>query len=466
MRLNRVFQTIGFRLALLYAGLFGVSVILLFGLVYFVTSSALRDGLNHIVSAEVAALSEEYDEDGLKHLKDEIDIRLGSGRRPSTFYLLLDPNGQKLAGSLPMQKLMEGWHEFIRPQVPTGSEDLDSETASEHRLLAFGQKFPDGSFLLVAEDSYRVAEAEEAIIRAFLAAFALIIVLGFGGGILLSSGFLRRIDEISRTAQAIVSGNLRDRIPTRGTGDELDRLAQGLNEMFDRLQALIESLRQVSNDIAHDLRTPLSRLRQKLETAQAKSVTVEGYKQAVDLAIADVDAILQTFAALLRIAQIEAGTRRAAFTTVDLSILFRSICEIYSPVAEDRGQTVSASIADGVLVHGDRELLTQMLANLVENAIRHCFEGANIHLELHETAGMVTGAVTDNGPGIPSDARDKVFRRFYRLESSRTTAGNGLGLSLVAAVAEVHHIQVSLHDNTPGLAVRLVFPKEAAHGGD
>lgn len=460
MRLNRIFKTIGFRLALLYASLFGVSVILLFVVVYFVTSNALRDGLNHIVSAEVAALQEEFDEDGLKHVKDEVDIRLSSGRRPSTFYLLLDPEGQRLAGSLPMQAPMEGWHEFVRPRVLTGSDELDNDNSAEHRLVAFGQKFNDGSFLLVAEDSYRVIEAEEAIIRAFVAAFALIIVLGFGGGIFLSTSSLRRIDEISRTAQVIVSGNLRDRIPTRGTGDELDRLALGLNEMFDRLQALIESLRQVSNDIAHDLRTPLSRLRQKLEAAQARSMSIESYKSAVDLAIADVDAILHTFAALLRIAQIEAGTRKAAFSTVELSILFRSICETYAAVAEDNGQVINADIEDGVLVHGDKELLTQMLANLIENAIRHCPAGAAIHLGLYEDVNGIVGTVSDNGTGIPAEARGKVFRRFYRLESSRTTAGNGLGLSLVAAVAEVHHIQVDLLDNNPGLIVRLAFPKD------
>ncbi|MBS4047914.1 MAG: HAMP domain-containing histidine kinase [Alphaproteobacteria bacterium] len=465
MRLNRVFKTIGFRLALLYAGLFSVSVLILFSVVYVVTGNALRDGLVHIVSAEVASLNEEYEEDGLMHVRDEIGIRLNAGLRPSTYYLLLDPAGQRLAGTLSPRKPVVGWHEL---QQPSSGEEASAPNgiARERVLLAFGQKFEDGSFLLVAEDSFRVVEAQEAIIRAFVAAFALIIVLGFGGGILLSTGFLRRIDEISRTAQVIVTGNLRDRIPTRGTGDEIDRLAQGLNEMFDRLQALIDSLRQVSNDIAHDLRTPLSRLRQKLEAAQAKSTTVEGYKSAVGLAISDVDAILQTFAALLRIAQIEAGTRKAAFSAVDLSILFRSICDTYSAVAEDNGQVISADIADGVLVHGDKELLTQMLANLVENSIRHCPPGATIHFGLMDGVDGVVGTVSDNGPGIPLDAREKVFRRFYRLESSRTTAGNGLGLSLVSAVAEVHHIQVTLHDKAPGLVVRLAFQKESVHGGD
>lgn len=462
MRLNRVTKTIGFRLALLYAGLFSVSVILLFGIVYFVTSSALHDGIRHVVSSEIASLSDEFDEDGVREVKAEIELRLASGRRPTTYYFLLSPEGDRLAGTLVDATLIEGWHD-VRRSVMVGSADDDEGALEEHNLVAFGLKFQDGSFLVVAEDSFRVVEAEEAIIRAFAIALVVIVILGFGGGILLSSGFLRRIDDISRTSQMIVTGSLADRIPTRGTGDELDRLADGLNEMFDRLQALIESLKQVSNDIAHDLRTPLSRLRQKLEGIQGRELSTTEYKAAIDRAILDVDAILQTFAALLRIAQIESGTRKAAFTTVDLSILFRSIHETYAAVAEDNHQRLLCDIEDGILVHGDKELLMQMLANLIENAIRHCPAGAKIQLSLEQGNRGAIGEVSDNGSGIPPSERGKVFRRFYRLEDSRTTAGNGLGLALVAAVAEVHHIKVSLNDNNPGLIVRLEFPSSTSH---
>lgn len=367
-----------------------------------------------------------------------------------------------MAGTLVDATLIEGWHD-VRRSVMVGSADDDEGALEEHNLVAFGLKFQDGSFLVVAEDSFRVVEAEEAIIRAFAIALVVIVILGFGGGILLSSGFLRRIDDISRTSQMIVTGSLADRIPTRGTGDELDRLADGLNEMFDRLQALIESLKQVSNDIAHDLRTPLSRLRQKLEGIQGRELSTTEYKAAIDRAILDVDAILQTFAALLRIAQIESGTRKAAFTTVDLSILFRSIHETYAAVAEDNHQRLLCDIEDGILVHGDKELLMQMLANLIENAIRHCPAGAKIQLSLEQGNRGAIGEVSDNGSGIPPSERGKVFRRFYRLEDSRTTAGNGLGLALVAAVAEVHHIKVSLNDNNPGLIVRLEFPSSTSH---
>ena len=321
----------------------------------------------------------------------------------------------------------------------------------------------DGSFLMVGQDLYRIREVEEAVVQAFGWAFGVTILLGVAGGVVLSVGFLRRVDSINQTAQAIIAGNLANRVPTRGTDDELDRLARNLNEMLDRVQALMESLHQVSSDIAHDLRTPLSRLRQRLEETKARAHRAEDYASAVDQAIADTDAILGTFSALLRIAQIEAGTRKAAFSTVDLSGVFRSIADAYTAVAEDQGQALVSSIEADVQVHGDRELLTQMLANLVENTIRHTPAGTRIDLVLESTVDGPAGIVADTGPGIPPEFREKVFRRFFRLERSRSTAGNGLGLSLVAAVAELHGIGVTLADNEPGLKVCLDFGPEKPH---
>jgi signal transduction histidine kinase len=311
---------------------------------------------------------------------------------------------------------------------------------------------------LVGEETDRIGEVEEAIVRAFGWAFGVTVVLGAMGGGVLSLGFLRRVDAINRTSRAIIEGRLAERVRTRGTGDELDRLALNLNEMLDRVQALMESLRQVSSDIAHDLRTPLSHLRQRLEGARSKARRIEDYETVVDQAISDTDAILATFAALLRIAQIEAGTRKAAFSTVDLSRIFQSITDAYGAVAEDRGQRLAVAIEPGLSVRGDRELLTQMLANLVENAIRHTPEGTRIQLALEQSPTGPVGIIADDGPGIPAEARDKVFRRFFRLERSRSTAGSGLGLSLVAAVADIHVIAITLADNEPGLKAVLDFP--------
>jgi signal transduction histidine kinase len=309
----------------------------------------------------------------------------------------------------------------------------------------------------VGEDLFPIGEVKEAIVGAFFWAFALTILLAAAGGGVVSLGFLRRIDAINRTSRAIIKGRLSDRVPTRGTGDELDRLAVNLNEMLDRVQTLMESLRQVSNDIAHDLRTPLSRLRQRLEDMRLHARDNPDYEAAVDQVIADTDSILETFSALLRIAQIEAGTRREAFSTLDLSALCQSIVQTYEAVAEDGGRILRAEIAPGIRVCGDRDLLTQMFANLIDNAICHTSAGTRVELTLKQGHSGPVACVSDTGRGIPYEDRDKVLRRFYRLERSRSTPGSGLGLALVAAVAEIHGIAVTLAGNQPGLEVTLDF---------
>lgn len=461
MHPTRILRTTGFRLSALYAGLFGLSVLVLFGVIYWVTSGALRNQLADTVEGEVAALVEDHQAGGVARLTAVIDQRLASNSDPAISYLLLDPEGRKLAGDMAVVTPVAGWQTLPAPPKLENADADDPEDIGSAEMLALGTELSDRSFLLVGADTHRIVEVEEVIIRAFGWALGVTVLLAVVGGLGLSLGFLRRVDAINRTTRAIIQGKLADRVPTRGTGDELDRLALNLNEMLDRMQALMESLRQVSNDIAHDLRTPLTRLRQRLEAARLQADGVADYETAVDQAISDTDAILGTFSALLRIAQIEAGTRRAAFSPVDLSAVFRRIVDAYGAVAEDRGQTLSASIEPDVHVHGDRELLTQMLANLVENGIRHTPAGTRMTLSLERRPNGPVGIVADTGAGIPTDMRDKVFQRFFRLEPSRSTAGYGLGLSLVAAVADLHGISVSLADNAPGLRVILEFSESA-----
>jgi signal transduction histidine kinase len=324
-------------------------------------------------------------------------------------------------------------------------------------VLALGRRLSSGEYLLVGENVYRAEKAEEAIALAFGWGILTTVLLALGGGALIAVGFLKRIEEINRTSRSIMDGNLSKRVPMRGSGDEMDQLAVNLNAMLDRIQALMESLKRVSDDIAHDLRTPLSRLRQRLEVARGQVAKPEGYAAVMDQSIAEVDAILETFQALLRIAQIEAGTRRAAFSEVDLGAIVSAVAETFAPVAEDSGHRLRASVGRGATVHGDRGLLTQLAANLLENSIRHCTPGAVIALELTHEDGHPVLRVTDTGSGIPEAERDKVFRRFYRLETSRTTPGNGLGLALVKAVADLHGASIELGDNRPGLCVTVRF---------
>jgi signal transduction histidine kinase len=260
-------------------------------------------------------------------------------------------------------------------------------------------------------------------------------------------------------------GNLSERIPTRAAGDEIDQLATNLNDMMDRLQDLMEGLRQVSNDIAHDLRTPLSRLRQRLEAARLEARSVEDYERAVDQALQDADTALATFSALLRIAQVEAGMRHGSFAELDLSGLIEHLVMTYAPVAEEFGKRLSSSIAPRIRIRGDRELLAQMLVNLIENALRHTPGGSALSVTLHDNGEGPLAVVTDDGPGVPRAEREKIFRRFYRLQTSRTTPGSGLGLALVAAVAELHQIRIRLADNRPGLKVMLQFTATASSMG-
>nr|WP_246412797.1 ATP-binding protein [Methylobacterium brachythecii] len=282
-------------------------------------------------------------------------------------------------------------------------------------------------------------------------------VLGVALGALLSGAFLRRVDAINRTAEAIIAGDLGRRIDVGGTKDDFDRLARTLNRMLDRISGLIENVRQVSNDIAHDLRTPLTRLQHGLQQAASRPSTEADFRKAIDRATAEIGEILDVFSGLLRIAQIEAGARRAGFRSVDLSSTLRTVAEAYAPAIEDSDRRLVCSIEDRVFVKGDRELLTQLFSNLCENGLQHTPAGATIDVKLSATAGRAEITFTDDGPGIPPEEREKVFRRFYRVDKSRGAVGNGLGLTLVGAVAELHDAPIVLSDNAPGLRVTIVL---------
>jgi signal transduction histidine kinase len=321
---------------------------------------------------------------------------------------------------------------------------------------------PDGIRLAVGDDLARIDDVQETVLTAFGWVAALVAALGVGGGVLMSLGFLRRVDAITRTAEAIIAGDLSRRITLRGSGDDLDRLAVTLNRMLDRIGTLMESLRQVSNDIAHDLRTPLSRLSQGLNAARATAGSPAEYERAMDHAIAESEGILETFGALLRIAQIEAGSRRAGFRAIDFAEIVTTVVEALEPVAEDQQHLLRAELpapgADLPQGIGDRELLVQMLVNLVENALRHTPAGCAVAASLMRMGGAVELSVADNGPGVPAAERSRILDRFYRRDASRTASGSGLGLSLVAAVAELHQAELILEDACPGLRVRIRFP--------
>jgi len=272
---------------------------------------------------------------------------------------------------------------------------------------------------------------------------------------MISRGFLRRIESINDTCREIIYGDLSRRIPMRSADDDFDQLAGNLNNMLDQIEVLMAGVRQVSDNIAHDLRTPLARLRNRLE-ALREQVTEDGPRELLDQASAEADGLLATFKALLRIGQIESGSRRAGFMGVDLSSLLQDVTELYEPLADDKGQRIELKLTSGRQIRGDRDLLFQAFANLLDNAIKYTPDNGQIQVEL--TGAQVSFA--DNGPGIPEEARDKVFQRFYRLETCRSTPGNGLGLSLVAAVGYLHNARIRLADNAPGLRVIMNFDEQ------
>ena len=269
---------------------------------------------------------------------------------------------------------------------------------------------------------------------------------------------MAQVDAITQTCERVIAGNLNERIPLRGHGgDEWDRLARAINEMLDRISALLENLQQVSSDVAHDLRTPLTRLRNRLETAGEKSTGIADYSAAIAHALEDTDQLLSMFSALLRISQIEAGTRVQTFAPVSLSALLERMYQLFAPVAEDCGHTLTRQLEADVTVRGDEELLTQLFSNLIENALRHTPRGTHLHLELAATTSGLVAAIVDDGPGVPPEDYAKVTRRFYRGSASRTGEGHGLGLSLVAAIAQLHGAPLVLSDSGPGLRVAVTF---------
>lgn len=441
------FRSTGGRLAAAYTAVFALAVaVAALGVVLLLaTRSALSEQFDSQVRAEAAALTQEYRTEGLEGVLQAVRERdLTPG---ALNYGLAGPGGRPLAGRLAGAKAPDGWSLFHIPRAEGRPETV--------RLLTVA--LPDGYRLMVGDDVDRIEALDSVMLRGFALALAGVVLIGGAGGYALSRDLRRRYAAISGTAEAIIDGDLARRVPVRGKEDDLDRLALTFNRMLDRLAELMESLRQVSSDIAHDLRTPLTRLRQRLEAAQRSADPAER-AAAIDGGLADLDAMLETFAGILRIAEIERGARRAGFRPVDLSATARMVVETFAPSAEEGGRTLVHQPGGAALVEGDAELIAQMLVNLVENGLRHTPAGSTVRVAAMAGASGVVLRVSDDGPGVPESERERVFGRFYRLERSRSTPGSGLGLPLAAAVAKLHGAEIVLSDAGPGLAADVRFP--------
>lgn len=449
MRIPKIIKTSSFRLTLLYAAISCFSSLGLFAVIYWSAAGFMTDQIDNIVASEIAEI--EATAAGGDPGEFRATVEAVTRNSPDIFYLLQDRDGKTLAGNLPP----------FAPVLGTYERDIPAHGRPALAVIirGTGMALPDGTYFFVGLSTHRLHEMKEMIRRAFLWGFAATILLSLVSGAAMSLGILGRIEALSRVGREIIGGDLRRRLPLRGSDDEFDHLATSLNAMLDRIEELMDGLRQVSSDVAHDLRTPLTRLRQRVELTLRKENDPASLRLALQGTLHDVDSILETFSALLRIAQIESQARRAQFAAVDLTEVLRTAAEVYIPMAEGKGQSLTEQVGPGLAVQGDRELLLQLFANLLENAVRHTPDGAEIAIRAEDRGKTVEVVVSDNGPGIPEKSRAQVFRRFFRLQASRTTPGNGLGLSLAAAIASLHGSTIELSDNKPGLRAKISVPK-------
>lgn len=440
-----------FRIALVYMVLFAGSVTALLGFVYYQTAGYLSRQTDAAIAAEAAELAGRFQQGNVAALAREISTKAAANIGQRSVYLLTDEELSPIAGNINrwpegVEPDQAGWLEF---SLSGTHEGPDPVRARQFRVGPSGRLH-----LLIGRNVSSQQSFQQVIGSALGWGVAISVGLALIGGLLMSRTIARRLERTNRTAHAVMAGNLQQRVPTRGSGDEFDRLGDNLNRMLDQIQYLMEGIRQVSDNVAHDLRTPLTRLRWRLERLQAGD---DPDGDLLEQSIADAEDLLNTFHALLRIAEVESGSRRR-FTELDAAELIADVDELYEPVAAAHDQTLEVDAAQPVHLRGDRDLLFQALTNLVDNAVKYTPAGGTLTLTAAQANARAEITVTDNGPGVPDDQREEVLQRFVRLEEHRTSAGSGLGLSLVAAVARLHDGQLELGDNEPGLRVRLLIP--------
>lgn len=451
--LKKLLRSSPVRLAVAYVGLFGVSALLLLSFIYWSTASYMLRQADQTIMAEVTGLAERYRSRGLVGLTALIEERLARQPAGSSLYLVADRAYRPRVGNLSAWPAVEpdgdGWLNFRLGR---------SAGETVHRARARPFRLSGGYFLLAGRDMYELDAFRATIIQTMAWGLVLTVVLALVGGVLVGRGRIRRVGVISDAIGDVMAGDLSRRIPTDPTGDDIEQLVDNLNRMLAELEAQVDAVRRVSDNIAHDLRTPLARLRTRLERLRAREAGADPERRELaDRAVIEADGLLATFSALLRIARIEAARQRRGFARVALADLVQDVDELYRPLLEEAGLTLTADADPAALVDGDRDLLFQAVANLVDNTLKHVPAGGRVAVECHRVDVGAELVVADDGPGVPERERDRVLERFYRLDASRSRPGAGLGLSLVAAVSSLHGAALRLEDNHPGLRVTLRF---------
>ena len=463
--LGKLVRSTAFRLTLVYLVVFALYAAALLAYFALNTGRLISEQITETVDAEITGLTEQYSIGGLRQLILIVENR--SLRPGSSLYLVTAPTGQALAGNVgslaPGVLDKTGWSETIYRR-------LDEQEVTEHGALVRIVQLSGGFRLLVGRDLEERTRMRNIITAAARGSVALVIVLGLAGGFFVTRRVLKRFDAVTDTTQRIMAGDLSGRLPVTGIGDELDRLAINLNVMLERIEALMHGLKEVSDNIAHDLKTPLTRLRNTSEAALRTAKTEADYRGAMEGMIEESDGLIRTFDALLMIARAESGQARDNMTEFDAAEIVRGVGELYEPLAEEKGLAVTVEASQSATIKGNRELLSQALANLVDNAIKYArpapaAEGApekppaEIQLVARQEGDRVQLIVADRGPGIEEADRARVVERFVRLANGASEQGSGLGLSLAAAVARLHGGELTLQDNAPGLRVVISLPR-------
>ena len=459
--LGKLLRTTAFQLTLVYLLIFILFAVSLLGYFALNTRRLITEQITRTVTTEIGRLREQYNEAGIRGLVLVLDLR---SRRPgSSLYLVTTPSGEGLAGNVGSLEAgvldHPGWLE-------TSYRRIEAPDGVEHRALVEVVELPGGFRLLVGRDLEERERIYAIISNAGRWSFALVVVLGLAGGFFVSRRVLKRIDAMTDTANTIMAGDLSGRLPIAGTGDELDRLADNVNAMLERIEALMRGLKEVSDNIAHDLKTPLTRMRNRCEQA-LRGERGQDYRAALEATIAESDDLIRTFDALLMIARAESGQARGNMAEFDAAEIARDVGELYEPLAEQKGLALKIDAPAAAAVRGNRELVSQALANLVDNAIKYAgpevskIDGAPAEILVRAGAEgeRITLSVADRGPGIPEADRGRVVERFVRLEQSRSEPGSGLGLSLASAVARLHGGELRLEDNHPGLRSVIALPR-------
>jgi signal transduction histidine kinase len=451
---SKIFRTSTFRLSAIYLILFALSVSSVLGYVYLNTVGILERQTDETIRAEVQGLADQYQLLGLRGVASVIQRRMDEGQ--GSIYLLVNPLKQRVVGNidlLPVESIGEaGWIDF---PITVGK----GPNRQRHIGRAYHSPLKGGYTLLVGQDVEALRLFGNTIRRAVTWALALALVLGLGGGWLLSRNFLRRVDAITATSRTIMDGDLTQRMPISGSHDELDRLAESLNGMLGQIERLMAGMKDVTSNVAHDLKTPLTRLKARVESA-LRSDNGSDHREALEKTIEESDRLLATFNALLSIARAESGNSREGLVHTDIAEIVRDVVELYEPILEDAGGTLTAEVAETLPVRADRQLLAQALVNLLDNAIKYgaAEGGPTVTIKAAAAHGKAVIAVSDRGEGIAAEHRERVLDRFVRLDESRHKPGNGLGLSLVASVMKLHGGTLTLGSADPGLLARLELP--------